>query len=121
MNIDALRMLCLALPEVTEDIKWGQDLCFSVGGKMFCVTQADVEGATSFKADPDQFEELLAKDGINPAPYLARYHWVSVQAFAVLSDVEWEQRVRRSYALVVEKLSKKRPASSIQRIETPER
>jgi predicted DNA-binding protein (MmcQ/YjbR family) len=37
MNIEALRDLCRALPAVTEDIKWGHDLCFSVAGKMFAL------------------------------------------------------------------------------------
>jgi predicted DNA-binding protein (MmcQ/YjbR family) len=41
MNIEALRKFCLSLPAVTEDVKWGADLCFSVGGKMFCVTSME--------------------------------------------------------------------------------
>jgi hypothetical protein len=32
MDIDQLRAICTALPAVTEDIKWGHDLVFSVGG-----------------------------------------------------------------------------------------
>ena len=35
MNIDTLRELCMKLPAVTEDIKWGHDLCFSVAGRCF--------------------------------------------------------------------------------------
>jgi predicted DNA-binding protein (MmcQ/YjbR family) len=38
MNIEEVQSLCNQLPGVTEDIKWGSDLCFSVGGKMFLVT-----------------------------------------------------------------------------------
>ena len=37
MTIDAIRQLCRALPHVTEDIKWDDDLVFSIGGKMFIV------------------------------------------------------------------------------------
>ena len=37
MNIEEIQNLCKQLPGVTEDIKWGNDLCFSVGGKMFLV------------------------------------------------------------------------------------
>lgn len=37
MNIDQLRSLCTSLPAVTEDSQWDDDVCFSVGGKMFCV------------------------------------------------------------------------------------
>ena len=32
MTIDDLRTMCRALPNVTEDIKWGHDLCFLIGG-----------------------------------------------------------------------------------------
>jgi hypothetical protein len=31
MTIDTVRSICRALPKVTEDIKWGHDLCFIVG------------------------------------------------------------------------------------------
>src|SRR5215212_467997 len=37
MNIEAIQVICKKLPAVTEDIKWGNDLVFSVGEKMFCV------------------------------------------------------------------------------------
>jgi hypothetical protein len=38
MNIEEVQSLCKQLLGVTEYIKWGSDLCFSVGGKMFLVT-----------------------------------------------------------------------------------
>ena len=37
MNIETLRKICSSLPAVTEDIKWGNDLVFTVGDKMFSV------------------------------------------------------------------------------------
>jgi len=33
MNIEEIQSLCKQLPGVTKYIKWGSDLCFSVGGK----------------------------------------------------------------------------------------
>jgi predicted DNA-binding protein (MmcQ/YjbR family) len=30
MTLDGLRQMCRALPGATEDVKWGQDLCFCV-------------------------------------------------------------------------------------------
>ena len=35
MTIEGLRSICRSLPGITEDVKWGSDLCFLVGGKMF--------------------------------------------------------------------------------------
>jgi hypothetical protein len=43
MTIDAVRALCRALPNVTEDLKWGHDLCFCVHKKMFTVVSLDIK------------------------------------------------------------------------------
>ena len=34
MNLDSLRTCCLALPDATENVQWGADLVFKIGGKM---------------------------------------------------------------------------------------
>ena len=48
----------------TEDIKWGADLCFCVGAKMFCVTGADsISGGLSIKCTPEKFAELIEREG----------------------------------------------------------
>ncbi len=47
MNLEHLRKYCLSFPGVTEDVKWGNDLCFCVGEKMFCVTGVDGGGGFS--------------------------------------------------------------------------
>src|SRR4051795_8819923 len=79
MNIEQLRKYCLALPGATEDIKWGADLCFSVGGKMFCVTGADsLASGLSIKCTPEKFEELIEREGVDPAAYVGRYKWVRI-------------------------------------------
>ena len=41
MNLEDLQFICNKLDNVTEDIKWGQDLCFNIGGKMFLVANAE--------------------------------------------------------------------------------
>jgi predicted DNA-binding protein (MmcQ/YjbR family) len=108
MNIEMLRDYCLSLPDVTEDFKWESDLCFSVGGKMFCVTADDVEGGVSFKVRDEEFREMThEREGIIPAPYLARHKWVYVLDFPWLTDGEWEHYIRQSYELVKDKLPKK--------------
>ena len=38
MTLETLRTLCLSFPGATEQIQWGSDLVFKVGGKMFCVS-----------------------------------------------------------------------------------
>ena len=107
MNIDTLRDLCRKLPAVTEDIKWGHDLCFSVAGKMFCVCALDGPLSVSFKVRDDEFEELADSPGIRPAPYVARYKWVLVEEVSRLNRKEWEHYIKQSYDLVRAKLPKK--------------
>ena len=105
MNIEELRQLCLSLPHATEDVKWGKDLCFSVGGKMFCATGMDhAAGQVSFKCTPEKFAELTERHGIIPAPYVARYHWIAVEDPSALSDEEYEDLISKAYLLVYENL-----------------
>ena len=107
MDIEKLRDLCLSLPAVTEDIKWGHDLCFSVAGKMFCAAPLEPPLTVSFKVRDEEFEELSSSPGLRPAPYVARYKWVLVEEVSSLSRKEWEHYVRQSYDLVKAKLPKK--------------
>jgi predicted DNA-binding protein (MmcQ/YjbR family) len=107
MDIDLLRKFCLSLPAVTEDIKWGNDLVFSVGGRMFCVAGLEPPFKCSFKVPDEEFEELSMRDEFVPAPYMARAKWVLVTKPSKLNNKEWEQNIRRSYELVKVKLTKK--------------
>lgn len=108
MNVELLREICLELPAVTEDVKWGADLCFCVGEKMFCVTGLNAEKfGASMKTSPEDFELLIEREGINPAKYLTRYKWVYVNGSEPLSEKEWRHFIKLSYDMVVAKLPKK--------------
>jgi predicted DNA-binding protein (MmcQ/YjbR family) len=112
MTIESVRRFCLALPAVTEDIKWDDDLVFSVGGKMFCVAMLEPPHRLSFKCDDEVFGELIEREGIIPAPYLARAKWVSLETLD--GPMEWtelERRLRRAYDLVKASLTKKAQAA----------
>jgi len=108
MNIDEIQNLCKRLPGVTEDIKWGNDLCFSVGKKMFLVAGLEQSPVTaSFKVTDEQFEEMLAKRGFKPAPYMAKHKWIYLDDINLLNKQEWAFYINQSYDLVKQKLSKK--------------
>ena len=106
MNPGQLRKLVAKWPGVTEDVKWGADLVFSVGGKMFAVTGTDPKeaGRISFKVPDERFLELTDRKGIVPAPYLARARWVLVHRDADLAKSELAALLRGSYELVRAKL-----------------
>lgn len=110
MDIEVIRAICKKLPAVTEDIKWGNDLCFMVGDKMFCVALLDSPTKVSFKVPDEEFGELSKSIGIIPAPYLARHKWVLVEDVNVLDKKQWTHYINQSYELVKRKLSKKRKA-----------
>jgi predicted DNA-binding protein (MmcQ/YjbR family) len=108
MNLDWLRELCLSFPGVTEQIQWGNDLLFKVGGKMFAA--APLEPAPvclSFKASPENFAELSERPHIIPAPYLARAQWVALESKDAVPRNELAGLLRASYELVAAKLPRK--------------
>jgi len=108
MNVDWLRQLCLSFPGATEQIQWGDDLLFKVGGKMFAA--APLEPAPvclSFKASPESFAELTERPNIIPAPYLARAQWVALGSRDALTLEELAKLLRESYELIIAKLPKK--------------
>jgi predicted DNA-binding protein (MmcQ/YjbR family) len=108
MNVDRLREVCLSFPGVTEQIQWGYDLLFKVGGKMFAITPLEpAPVCLSFKASPENFAELTERPNIIPAPYLARAQWVALQTRDALPADELARLLRESYDLVLAKLPKK--------------
>jgi predicted DNA-binding protein (MmcQ/YjbR family) len=60
-----------------------------------------------FKCSETDFNELCERDGIVPAPYLARNNWVLVKKKSALQKNEWEHFLQSSYALVKSGLSRK--------------
>src|SRR5438552_11916239 len=105
MGLDWLRTHCLSLPHTTEEILWGDDLVFKIGGKMYAVmVLAPAKVVLSFKTTPEEFAELIERPGVIPAPYSARMHWVALENESALPRPEIWERVRRSYELVFAKL-----------------
>src|SRR5207247_6677335 len=102
MDIETIREFCLSLPYATEDIQWGNDLLFRVGSKIFAAVNLEPSPhpRLSFKCTPEEFAELTEQDGIIPAPYVARYHWVALERFDALPWAETKRLIRQSYDLV---------------------
>src|SRR5436190_23606364 len=109
MDIESVRSFCLSLPHVDEKVQWGNDLLFRIGEKMFAVVSLESasDHCMSFKCTPEVFEELTEREGIVPAPYVARYHWVALERFAALKDAELKKLIKNSYELVRAKLPAK--------------
>ena len=108
MNIEDIQNICKALPAVTEDIKWGNDLVFSVGSKMFCVAGLNQSPTTaSFKVTDEEFDEMCDREGFKPAPYVAKYKWVWIDDISRINKTDWKKYIKQSYELVKQKLTAK--------------
>lgn len=108
MDPEWLRKLCLSFPGTTEQIQWGYDLLFKVGGKMYAVTPLEpAPVCLSFKASPENFAELTERQNIIPAPYLARAQWVALQTRDAVGREELARLLRESYEMVLARLPAK--------------
>mgnify|MGYP000041232531 CR=1 FL=1 len=119
MDVGRIRALCLAMPGATEEILWGSELVFKVGGKMFCVVSLEPGPVwLSFKTEEETFAELIERPGIVPAPYLARAHGVALETEDAIPPQELKDRLQRSWELVAERLPAKVRASLISKRKT---
>src|SRR6202049_4850244 len=110
MNVDAIREFCLAFPRATENLQWGDNLCFKIGGKIFVILRLD-DPRLCFKCTPERFGELIEREDIRPAPYVGRYKWVMLDRLDALHWDELEDLIRQSYEMVAAKA----PAKKVKR------
>lgn len=108
--LEWVRRFCLSLPHTTEKVRWGHNLLFCIGEKMYCVANLEPGmglGRIAFKCSPEKFAELVEIEGVIPAPYMARNHWVSLTHIDALRKAETQELIRGSYQLVLKKLPRK--------------
>ena len=107
MHAEELRKHCLSFPGATEHQIWDNDLTFKVGNKMFAHTVLEVAPVwLSFKTSDEKFAELLERQDVIPAPYLARAKWVALETREAIPASELRELLREAYDLVVAKLPK---------------
>ena len=113
---EATRAMLLKIDRVTETMQWGGLLVYwvldkAVGGKIFAIL--DPEGSerartdmrpVAFAAGPRRAPELLELDGMQPAPHLARAHWVAAADWAVLPQRALHAELLAAHAYVSSRL-----------------
>jgi predicted DNA-binding protein (MmcQ/YjbR family) len=114
MDAERIRAFLLKLPHVVETMQWGANLVFwvgdkAIGGKMFALANLDGGGKAviSYSAGAERYAELLERDGLFPAPYMARIYWVAAENWSVFRVAEWEEELRAAYELTFAKLPPK--------------
>ena len=122
MTLETVRRICRSFPGVTEDVKWGNDLVFSVGDKMFAAMDLQPPYSLGFKCTPEGFSALIEREGIIPAPYLARAMSVKEEALGeALDKRELEQLLKQAYDLVVAKLPASRRPGAVRTVKKAKR
>ncbi len=107
---DELIVFCRGLQGVTQDVKYGNNLVFSVCDKMFVSFTLPNCQKLGFKVPDDQFLAMTGMPGIKPSQYMARFKWVDVPDRKNLSPEFLQAAVETSYRTVAAKLSKKKQA-----------
>jgi predicted DNA-binding protein (MmcQ/YjbR family) len=114
MDAERVREYLLQVPQVVETMQWGANLVFwvgdkAIGGKMFAVLNLDDDqkAVLSFVTGPERYAELLETEGVFPAPYLARAHWVAIRDWGVFRRSELEELLQYGRGLIYERLPKR--------------
>jgi predicted DNA-binding protein (MmcQ/YjbR family) len=108
-DVEWIRDLCGSLDEVSENLQWGETLCFKLHGKLFAMVDLS-QGKLApiiLKSAPEKFPELVEIEGISPAPYVGRYKWIQLANSDVLPAADLDALIRESYDLVAKKVPKK--------------
>jgi len=104
MELEALRDLCLAFPETSEDFPFDENtLAFRVSGKIFALTGVDqIPPRVNLKCDPLRALELRATYAcVEPGYHMNKKHWNTIVLDGSASQAEVEAWVAHSYDLVV--------------------
>jgi predicted DNA-binding protein (MmcQ/YjbR family) len=98
--LERIRSIVLGLPEAKEEIKWGHPV-FVAGKKMFAgFGEGKTRATLGFKVPDDQFDPLVDSGRFYPAPYAARFGWVSIDLREPIDWRELETLLVQSYRLV---------------------
>ena len=120
MDAERIRAYLLTLPHAVETMQWGATLVFwtcdkSIGGKMFAILNFNEPSASavaagkshrilSYAAGSERFPDLIEIEGLTPAPYLARAHWIAADRWDVFTPTEWRRELAAAHSLITAKL-----------------
>lgn len=112
MTFDTLRDYCLSLPGTAEKMPFGETtLVFTVGGKMFCLTDIGTCESINIKCDPET--ALLLREQyseVQPGYHMNKQHWNTVSLIGSLRDSQLREWIADSYNLVFKSLPKSKRA-----------
>ncbi len=110
MDIEKVRMYCLAKPHVTESFPFDETtLVFKVKNKMFVLLNLEVPLSINLKCGPEKAVELREHyPYVLPGYHMNKRHWNTVLLDQAVDDDLLRAWIDDSYNLVAAGLPKKR-------------
>ncbi len=109
MNIEEIRLYCLAKPYTTESMPFGDDtLVFKAGGKMFLLANLEGPLRLNIKASPENvigYQERYPE--AIPAYHMSKVHWVSIDVELCNDTHRLRSWIDDSYQLIIDSLPRK--------------
>ncbi|WP_321394708.1 MmcQ/YjbR family DNA-binding protein [Emcibacter sp.] len=109
MTRDEFDQFCGTLKATDNVVQWGNSSVWKVGGRIFAVCSIWGDGEEqkiSFKCSDLAYEVLCEKDGIVPAPYLAKAKWVQLATPEAMNDEDIRLHITDAYDIIRGKLTK---------------
>lgn len=101
MTIDDVKHLCLSLPGSREKLNGPPSniLVYKVGSRKFAYFKSSEPERWRFsiRVTPERFLELTDQDGIKPARYMHRFHWVTIVDVESVPADYLKELIRWSY------------------------
>ncbi|MDX1757923.1 MAG: MmcQ/YjbR family DNA-binding protein [Marinobacter sp.] len=101
MNIDDVKHLCRSLPGTHEKQNGPPSniLVYKVGSRKFAYfkTSEPEQWRFSVRATPERFLELTDQDGMKPARYMHRFHWVTIVDVESVPEGYLKELIQWSY------------------------
>lgn len=109
MNIEEIRLYCIAKKAVTESFPFDEDtLVFKVMGKMFALVSLADADRVNLKCDPEYAIELREKHtGIRAGFHMNHKHWNTVLFNDDAPDQLIFKLIDHSYEMVLKGMTKK--------------
>lgn len=111
MNIEQLKQFCIELPGANEELKKepANLLSYKVSDKKYAYfkTSEPEKWRFSLRVSPERFLELTDQQGIKPARYMHRFHWVTIVNVESINEEYLKELVLWSYNKAKSSLSKK--------------
>ncbi|MES2934712.1 MAG: MmcQ/YjbR family DNA-binding protein [Pseudomonadota bacterium] len=112
MNVTEVKQYCAALAGAhqTQHDAPSNVLVYKVGHKNFAYfkTSTPEQWRFSIRVTPERFLELTDQEGIKPARYMHRFHWVTIVNVKAIDAGYLRELIDWSYAKALSGLSKTR-------------